>query len=132
MLLESAKGQIPRLSHLWVDAGYQGWGKERAEQALGLSVEVVRRPPKPEPEKVPRLWPKEWFEEGRNIDLDRLFPRRRSFEILPRRWVAERSFAWICHNRRMGKDHERLYSTGEAFVYAPMTRLMARRSARRP
>ena len=82
--------------------------------------------------KVLRLWAKEWFEEGRNIDLDKLFPRRRGFEVLPRRWVAERSFAWISHNRRTGKEHERLCSTGEAFVYAPMTRLMARRSARRP
>jgi hypothetical protein len=39
------------------------------------------------------------------------------------------TFAWICHSRRMGKDHERLCSTGEAFVYAAMTRLMVRRMA---
>jgi DDE family transposase len=48
----------------------------------------------------------------------------------PRRWVVERSFAWICHNRRMAKDYERLCSTGEAFIYAAMTRLMVRRLAR--
>ena len=90
LLLESAKGQIPRLSHLWVDAGYRGRGKEWAEKALRLSVEVVHRSPKPEPEKVLRLWAKEWFGEGRNIDLDKLFPRRRGFEVLPRRprWNA--------------------------------------------
>ncbi len=48
----------------------------------------------------------------------------------PRRWVVERTFAWICHNRRMAKDYERLCATGEAFVYAAMTRLMVRRLAR--
>jgi putative transposase len=43
---------------------------------------------------------------------------------------VERTFAWISHNRRMAKDHERLCSTGEAFVHAAMARLMARRLAR--
>ena len=42
----------------------------------------------------------------------------------------ERSFAWISHNRRMSRDYERLYATGEAFVYAEMTRLVVRRLAR--
>jgi hypothetical protein len=41
----------------------------------------------------------------------------------------ERTFEWISQNRRMGKDHERLCSTGEAFIYAAMTRLMVRRLA---
>jgi putative transposase len=62
------------------------------------------------------------------MDLGKL-PERPAFETLPRRWVAERTFAWISHNRRMGKDHERLCSTGEAFIHAAMTRLMARRLA---
>jgi len=43
--------------------------------------------------------------------------------------VVERTFAWICHNRRMSKDYERLCATSEAFVYAVMTRLMVRRLA---
>ena len=43
---------------------------------------------------------------------------------------VERTFAWISHNRRMSKDYERLCATGEAFVYAAMTRLMVRRLAR--
>ena len=38
--------------------------------------------------------------------------------------------AWLCHNRRMSKDYERLCATGEAFVYVAMTRLMVRRLAR--
>ena len=49
VLLESACEHLPHLSHLWVDAGYQGRGKEWAEEVLGLSVEVVQRTPKPTP-----------------------------------------------------------------------------------
>jgi putative transposase len=47
LLLESARSRLPRLSHLWLDAGYQGRGKDWAENVLGLSVEVVHRTPKP-------------------------------------------------------------------------------------
>jgi putative transposase len=114
LLLESARSHFPRLSHLWLDAGYQGRNKDWAENVLGLSIEVVHRTPKPTPEK---------------IDWQRLLPRR-GFEVLPRRWVVERTFAWLCHNRRMSKDYERLCATSEAFVYIAMTRLMVRRLAR--
>ena len=128
-LLEPARARLPRLSYLWVDAGYRGRGKEWAEHSLGLEVEVVNRSPKPPPEKVLRIWAREWSKEGHDMDLGKL-PARPSFEKLPRRWVAERTFAWISHNRRMTKDYERLCSTGEALVHAAMTRLMVRRLAR--
>jgi len=111
-----------------VDAGYRGRGKEWAEQALGLEVEVVNRSPKPTPEKVLRVWAREWCKEGREMDLSKL-PTRPGFENLPRRWIAERTFAWISHNRRMAKDYEGLCSTGEALIHASMTRLMVRRLA---
>ena len=127
-LLEPARSRLGRLIHLWVDAGYRGRGKAWAEQALGLEVEVVNRSPKPTPEKVLRVWAREWFNEGREMDLSKL-PTRPGFENLPRRWVAERTFAWISHNRRMAKDYEGLCSTGEAFIHASMTRLMVRRLA---
>jgi transposase len=112
-----------------VHAGYRGRGKEWAESALGLKVEVVTRSPKPPPEKLLFAWAREWFKEGHEMDLSKL-PIRPSFENLPRRWVAERTFAWISHNRRMSKDYEHLCSTGEALIYAEMTRLMVRRLAR--
>jgi len=128
-LLEPPRSRLPRLSYLWVDAGYRGRGKEWAERSFGVEVEVVNRSPKPPPEKILRIWAKEWFKEGHHMDLSKL-PSRPSFENLPRRWVAERTFDWISHNRRMSRDHERLCSTGEAFVYAAITRLMVRRLAR--
>jgi putative transposase len=51
----------------------------------------------------------------------------KGFQVLPRRWVAERTFSWIDQNRRMSKYYEQLCASGEAFVYAAMTRLMVRR-----
>lgn len=129
LLLGQVRGRFARLAHLWVDAGYQGRGKKWVEEVMGLSVEVVRKPPKPVPEKVAEVWAREWAKEGKEVDWQRLMPPR-GFRVLPRRWVVERTYAWICHNRRMSKDYERLCATGEAFVYAAMTRLMVRRLAR--
>ena len=131
-LLEGAEAELPRMRHVWLDAGYRGEDKggDWVEKNLSWSAEVVRHPPKPAPEKVlfewARLW---WSEEGREVDWQNLLPPR-GFRVLPRRWIVERTFAWISHNRRMAKDHERLCSTGEAFVHATMTRVMARRLAR--
>jgi putative transposase len=128
LLLRTARERLPRLSQLWVDAGYQGRGKKWVEQELGLSVEVVHRTPKPTSEKTARIWAEEWAKEGHEIDWQRLIPRR-GFEVLPRRWVVERTFSWLSQNRRMSRDYERLCATSEAFIYAAMTRIMVRRLA---
>jgi putative transposase len=115
-LLERVQGAFPRLSHLWLDAGYNGKGKGKdwvEEKALGLSAEVVR---------PPRRWV--WVPEGQEP------PPRPAFTVLPRRWVIERTFSWIGQNRRMSKDYERLPESGEALIYVAMSRLMARRLAR--
>jgi putative transposase len=130
-LLRQADEKFPRLKHLWLDAGYRGEdkGKGWVEKVLGWTVQIVERPRKPAPEKVLEAWAAEWAKEGKKIDWQKLLPPR-GFQALPRRWVVERSFAWICHNRRMSKDYERLSATGEAFVYAALSRLMVRRLAR--
>jgi putative transposase len=129
LLLEPVRARFGRLSHVWVDAGYQCRGRRWTEEVFGVSVEVVRKPPKPVPEEVAKLWAREWAKEGKKVNWQRIMPPR-GFRVLPRRWVVERTFAWISHNRRMAKDYERLCATGEAFVYAAMTRLMVRRLAR--
>jgi putative transposase len=119
------------LKHLWLDAGYRGGdkGKGWVEKSLGWTVELVERPRKPAAEEILKLWAKEWSKEGVTVDWEKLLPPR-GFIALPRRWVVERTFAWLSHNRRMSKDYERLCATSEAFVYVAMTRLMVRRLAR--
>ena len=96
-LLRYTDETFPRLKkHLWLDAGYRGEdkGKGWVEKALGWSVELVERPRKAAPEKVLEAWAAEWAkEEGKKVDWQKLLPPR-GLQVLPRRWVVERSFAW--------------------------------------
>jgi putative transposase len=88
-----------------------------------------RAPAQARPEETLRAWAREWAKEGVAVDWQKLMPPK-GFQVLPRRWVVERTFSWIDHNRRMGKDYERLCASGEALVYAAMIRLMVRRLTR--
>jgi putative transposase len=131
-LLERANEKFLGLKHLWLDAGYKGEdkGKGWVEKVLGWTAEIVEKPgKKPAPQKVLEAWAAELAKEGMKVDWQKLLPPR-GFQVLPRRWVVERTFGWICHNRRMSKDYERLCASGEAFIYAAMSRLMVRRLAR--
>src|SRR5687767_7899654 len=103
-LLRQADTRFPRLKHLWVDAGYRGEdrGKDWVQKALGWSVELVERPRKPAPNKVLMVWAEQWMHEGVVVEWEKLMPPK-GFVVLPRRWVVERSIAWIGHNRRMSK-----------------------------
>ena len=114
-----------------MDAGYRGEdrGKDWVEKKLGWSVDLVERPRKPAPKERLMRWAEQWIHEGVKVDWEKLLPPK-GFVVLPRRWVVERSFGWISHNRRMSKDYERLCASGEAFVYVAMSRLMLRRLAR--
>lgn len=98
--------KLPTVRHLWADGGYVGKLVEAARWFCGITVEVVKK------------------KEG-----------QRGFEVLPRRWVVERTFAWITKCRRLDHDYERLISTSEAMVKWAMVGLMTRRlapSGRRP
>jgi putative transposase len=130
-LLEHAKELFPRLSYLWLDAGYRGEekGKGWVEKFLGWTVDLLERPRKPAPEEVLNSWAEQWRQEGVEVDWEKLLPPK-GFQVLPRRWVVERTFSWIEHNRRMSKDYERLTETSEAFIYVAMSRLMVKRLAR--
>jgi putative transposase len=133
LLLEpSSCDRVPRLSHLWLDAGYTGQDKGAGwvQRTLGWTAEIVRHPPKPAPEEVMMRWMKEWAKEGVKLDPKKLLPAAEDPRpFLPRRWVVERTFSWLGQNRRMSKDYERLPETAEAFIYVAMSRLMARRLA---
>ena len=114
-LLERAKELFPRVSHLWLDAGYngEGKGKDWVEKVLGWSAEIVKRP-------------RRWVRVPKDQEPP---PYPKGFIVLPRRWVVERTISWVGQNRRMSKDYERLCETGEAFIYVGMTRLTVRRLA---
>jgi transposase len=115
--LEGTKELFPRLSHLWLDAGYNGKdkGKDWVEKTLGWTAQkIVKRP-------------RRWVRVPKDEEPP---PYPAGFIVLPRRWVVERSFSWLGQNRRMSKDYERLPESSEAFIYVAMTRLMVRRLAR--
>jgi putative transposase len=133
LLLEaSSPDRLPRLSHVWLDAGYTGQdrGAGWVERTLGWSAEIIRHPPKPVPEEVMMRWVREFDKEGLAIDPKKFVSEEGPRPFLPKRWVVERTFSWLSQNRRLSKDYERLPESGEAFIYAAMSRLMARRLAR--
>lgn len=111
-LLDGAAEAFPNLSLLWADAGYRGAAlREWITDGLGLTLEIVQRG---------RRW--RWVPPGGEPP-----PLPAGFEVIKRRWVVERTFAWISRNRRMSKDYERLGQTTEALIYVVMIRLMLKR-----
>ncbi len=94
------RGRFPWLKLLFADAGYQGEVAACAAAGQGLRLEIVKRP---------------FGTEG--------------FQLLPRRWVIERTFAWLGRNRRLAKDFERLIESSTAMAMLAMIQLLVRRLA---
>lgn len=112
-LLERLEGEFPRLNHLWVDQGTHvsaGQGFQFWEFNCWV------------------LGALKWTTEITGKSAAR--PGDQGFEVIPRRWVVERTFAWVTRHRRLSRDVERLSKTVESLIYACMTRLMLRRLAR--
>jgi putative transposase len=107
VLLLPLAGKTPRLQVIWVDTGYDGkpfqqWVKEH----LHVRLEVVKHP-----------WTglrAIWVKEGEEVDWDQIIPK--GFHVLPRRWVVERTNAWITHHRRLSRDFEGTHTSSEAFI----------------
>jgi transposase len=101
-LLAGLAPLVPGLKKIWADAAYRG--KELAEwcrqQGDGWDLQVVERA-----------------------------PGTRGFSVQPRRWIVERSFAWLIRNRRLAKDYERRVQTSETLIEVAATRLVLRRLA---
>jgi putative transposase len=93
---------MPRLKKIWADAAYRGQDLAQwcRQQGDGWELEVVVRE-----------------------------PGSKGFQVQPRRWVVERSFAWLGRNRRLAKDHERRVQTSETLIEVAATRLLLRRLA---
>jgi putative transposase len=67
---------------------------------------------------------------GWELEVVEREPGSRGFSIQPRRWVVERSFAWLIRNRRLAKDYERKVQTSEILIELAAIRLLLCRSAR--
>ena len=102
-LLWNLRKAFPTVRLAWADGGYAGKLVSWAKTALKLTVEIVKRPD----------------------DLH-------TFQVLPRRWVVERTLAWITRHRRTVRDYERLPAHHETYIYWAMIIVMTLRLARSP
>ena len=88
-----------RIRLVWANGGYQGPDlAEWVKSPLGWTWEVVKRS-----------------------------DDKKGFVVLPRRWVVERTFAWLSFNRRLSKDYEKLTRNSEAMLYLAMINIMLKR-----
>ncbi len=113
MVLEGLSSRFSRMRRVCADYAYRGL-REWMRTTLGWDLEVVRH------SWSGRVW---------MVGNQEPPSRSKGFAVLPRRWVVERTFAWLARNRRLSKDYEYLSETEESFVYAAMIRLMLRRLA---
>jgi len=101
-LMESVGSLYPWLRHVFADGGYAGDKLKGALEEVGdWTVEIVKRS-----------------------------DTAKGFVLLPRRWVVERTIAWLNRNRRLAKDVEASIESAMAWLYIASVKLMARRLAR--
>ena len=99
LVLQKLAGRFPRLQLIWADGGYAGQLIAWVQELGGWLLEIVKRP-----------------DESR-------------FVVLPRRWVVERTFAWLGRHRRLSKDYEALPESSETFILIATIYLMLHRLA---
>lgn len=113
--LENMRAKYTSIKKMWADMGYQGKDlKNQIEKEYGIDIEIVKRPPC-------RFWV------HKDTPLELLPERELGFKVQPRRWVVERTFAWINRNRRLSKEYDLLTTSTENFIYLAMNRLMLKR-----
>jgi len=100
-VLCDCKGDYPRLKKVWADGQYTGWLIDWAWETLGICIEIVLR----------------------SDDVS-------GFEVLPRRWVVERTFAWLGRYKRLAKDYELNPVHSESMVYVAMIQMLLKRLAK--
>jgi putative transposase len=100
LLLKRLSGSCKKLRRIWVDGTYRGHLLDWVIEHCSFLLQPVLRP------------------QG-----------HKGFVLLPRRWVVERTFAWLTQCRRLSKDYEVLPESSEAMIYIAMIRLMLRRLA---
>jgi len=99
LVLQKLAGRFPRLRLIWADGGYAGQLIAWVHELGGWLLEIVKR------------------------------PDESKFVVLPRRWVVERTFAWLGRHRRLSKDYEALPESSETFILIATIYLMLHRLA---
>jgi transposase len=103
MLMATMFGLYPFLMKLYADGGYQGANFQTAMKTIMAQV---------------------------NVEIVKRSDQAKGFTVLPKRWVVERTFAWLNRCRRLAKDWECLGRKARAFLLLASVRLMLRRLAR--
>lgn len=98
LVFERAKEKYPDLQLIWADGGYRGKLIAWTKDNCDWTLQIVKR----------------------NDDVS-------GFEVLPRRWVVERTFGWLGRFRRLSKDYEAKAETTETLIKVAMIQLMVRR-----
>ena len=101
LVLVRLAGRFPRLRLIWADGGYAGQLLAWTLTTLGVALAIVAKP-----------------------------AGVTGFAVLPKRWIVERTFAWLGRSRRLSKDYEALPETSEAWIRIAMIHLMLKRLAR--
>jgi len=101
VVLTKMQGRLPRLKKIWADGGYAGKLVDWVKDLCGWVLEIVKRS-----------------------------DTAQGFEVIPHRWIVERTFGWLNRARRLSKDYERLPASAEAMVYLAMVPVMTKRLAK--
>ncbi len=102
LLLAAIRHAYPWLRHVFADAAYAGEKLRQALARLGKwTIEIIKRS-----------------------------DTAKGFELLPRRWVVERTIAWLNRNRRLAKDFEASIESATSWLYIASVKLLGRRLAR--
>jgi putative transposase len=101
IVLDQNREKLSKLKVVWVDQGYSGAKFARAVQQVC----------------------------GENVTVEVIERTSKTFEVLPKRWIVERTFGWLNRFRRLSKDYELYSENSEAMVYSSLMALMLRRLA---
>jgi putative transposase len=96
-IFDAIAGTLPRLKRVWADQSYAGMLVEWVHRFFAFVLDIVRRP-----------------------------EQQQGFEVLPKRWIVERTFGWFNRYRRLSKDYERRMDVSEGMVYLASIRRMLR------
>ncbi len=100
---------------MWADMGYQGKDlKSNIYNQHAIDLEIIKRPQK-------RFW-------VHQDTSEELLPKpEECFKVQPKRWIVERTFAWLSRSRRLSKEYEFDIESSKNIIYLAMNRLMLRR-----